>query len=168
MSQEIQSRAVETETCIRAAKGEIRAAKVEAKAAKAEVEAPGANLATNGPKIKGTSALVMSNSTAGLFLVDRSRVLEQILFKASIPIILAYILQNSLQTVSILIVGRSSLEALSVAAFSYMFAMATTWLIGMGGTTGIDTLASPSFTGSNDKQDLCIILQRAPFISTLF
>ncbi|KAK5708856.1 ethionine resistance protein [Elasticomyces elasticus] len=110
----------------------------------------------------------MSSSTAGLFLVDRSHVLEQIFFKASISIILAYILQNSLQTVSILIVGRSSFEALSVAAFSYMSAMATAWLIGMGGTTGIDTLASPSFTGSNDKHDLGIILQRAPSISTLF
>ncbi|KAK1020966.1 ethionine resistance protein, partial [Friedmanniomyces endolithicus] len=55
-----------------------------------------------------------------------------VLFKASIPVILAYTLQNSLQTVSVLIVGRLSPEALSVAAFSYMFAMATAWLIGMG------------------------------------
>ncbi|KAK4902529.1 ethionine resistance protein [Elasticomyces elasticus] len=91
-----------------------------------------------------------------------------VLFKASIPVILAYTLQNSLQTVSVLIVGRSSPEALSVAAFSYMFAMATAWLIGMGGTTAIDTLASASFTGSKNKHDLGIILQRALFILTLF
>jgi len=86
------------------------------------------------------------------------------LFKASIPVILAYTLQNSLQTVSVLIVGRLSPEALSVAAFSYMFAMATAWLIGMGGTTAIDTLASASFTGSKNKHDLGIILQRAFFV----
>ncbi|KAK4555488.1 ethionine resistance protein [Recurvomyces mirabilis] len=86
------------------------------------------------------------------------------LFKASIPVILAYTLQNSLQTISVLIVGRLSPEALSVAAFSYMFAMATAWLIGMGGTTAIDTLASVSFTGSKNKHDLGIILQRAFFV----
>ena len=91
-----------------------------------------------------------------------------ILLKGSIPVILAYTLQNSLQTVSVLIVGRLSPEALSVAAFCYMFAMATAWLIGMGGTTAIDTLASVSFTGSKNKHDLGIILQRALFTLTLF
>ena len=80
-----------------------------------------------------------------------------ILLRGSIPVILAYALQNSLQTISVLIVGRSSPEALSVAAFCYMFAMATAWLIRMGGTTAIDTLASASFTGSKDKHDLGII-----------
>lgn len=87
-----------------------------------------------------------------------------VLFKGSIPVILAYTLQNSLQTISVLIVGRLSPEALSVAAFSYMFAMSTAWLIGMGGTTAIDTIASASFTGSKNKHDLGIILQRALFV----
>lgn len=91
-----------------------------------------------------------------------------ILFKSSIPVILAYTLQNSLQTVSVLIVGRLSPEALAVAAFSYMFAMASAWLIGMGGTTAIDTLASASFTGSKNKHDLGIILQRALLVLTIF
>lgn len=91
-----------------------------------------------------------------------------ILFKSSVPVILAYTLQNSLQTVSVLIVGRLSPEALAVAAFSYMFAMATAWLIGMGGTTAIDTLASASFTGSKNKHDLGIILQRALLVLGLF
>ncbi|KAI6826004.1 mate family transporter [Hortaea werneckii] len=91
-----------------------------------------------------------------------------ILFKSSIPVIMAYALQNSLQTISVLIVGRLSPEALSVAAFSYMFAMASAWLIGMGGTTAIDTLASVSFTGGKNKHDLGIILQRAFVILTIF
>ncbi|KAJ3554631.1 hypothetical protein NPX13_g10565 [Xylaria arbuscula] len=73
-----------------------------------------------------------------------------ILAKASIPVILAYALQNSLQATSILIVGRLSPEALATAAFSYMFATATAWLIALGGTTALDTLASSSFTGSQD------------------
>ena len=91
-----------------------------------------------------------------------------ILTKASVPVILAYALQNSLQTISVLVVGRLSPEALSVAAFCYMFAMASAWLIGMGGTTAIDTLASASFTGSKNKHDIGIILQRAFVVLTIF
>lgn len=83
-----------------------------------------------------------------------------VLAKASIPVILAYMLQNSLQTISVLIVGRLSPEALATAAFSYMFAMASAWLIALGGTTALDTLASSSFTGSQNKHDLGILLQR--------
>lgn len=83
-----------------------------------------------------------------------------LLAKAAIPVILAYTLQNSLQTVSVVVVGRLSPEALATAAFSYMFAMSTAWLIALGGTTALDTLASSSFTGSHDKHDLGILLQR--------
>ncbi|KAJ9613356.1 ethionine resistance protein [Cladophialophora chaetospira] len=91
-----------------------------------------------------------------------------VLFRGSIPVILAYTLQNSLQTVSILIVGRASPQDLSTAAFSYMFAMCSGWLIGMGGSTALDTLASSSFTGSKNKHDLGILLQRAFVVLTLF
>ncbi|KAK1750557.1 mate family transporter [Echria macrotheca] len=83
-----------------------------------------------------------------------------LLTRAAIPVILAYTLQGSIQTVSVLIVGRLSPEALATAAFSYMFAMATAWLIALGGTTALDTLASSSFTGSSDKHDLGVLLQR--------
>lgn len=89
-----------------------------------------------------------------------------ILTKASVPVMLAYMLQNSLQTVSVLIVGRLSPEALATAAFSYMFAMATAWLIALGGTTALDTLASSSFTGSQNKHDLGVLLQRGIVVLT--
>lgn len=91
-----------------------------------------------------------------------------LLVKASVPVILAYMLQNSLQTVSVLIVGRLSSEALAVAAFSYMFAMATAWLIALGGTSALDTLASSSFTSSQDKKNLGILLQRGFIVLTCF
>jgi len=91
-----------------------------------------------------------------------------ILFRGSVPVILAYTLQNSLQTASVLIVGRISPEALATAAFSYMFAMATGWLIALGGSTAIDTIASATFTGSKNPHDLGIILQRAVCVLTLF
>lgn len=90
------------------------------------------------------------------------------LTKASVPVILAYMLQNSLQTISVLIAGRLSPESLAVAAFSYMFAMATAWLIALGGTSALDTLASSSFTGSKDKGNLGVLLQRGMFVLTGF
>ncbi|CAI4214096.1 unnamed protein product [Parascedosporium putredinis] len=92
----------------------------------------------------------------------------KVLLKGSVPVVLAYTLQNSLQTVSVLIVGRSSPENLATAAFSYMFAMCTAWLIGLGGTTALDTLASSTFTGSSNKHDLGILLQRAFIVLGLF
>src|ERR1700760_4734910 len=91
-----------------------------------------------------------------------------ILFRGSVPVILAYTLQNSLQTISVLIVGRLSPEALATAAFAYMFAMATGWLIALGGTTAIDTLASATFTGSKNPHDLGVILQRAFVVLFIF
>jgi MATE family multidrug resistance protein len=91
-----------------------------------------------------------------------------LLLKDSIPVILAYTLQNSLQTVSVLIVGRSSPHNLAVSAFSQMFAMVTAWMIALGGTTALDTLASSSFTGSANKHDLGILLQRGFLVLGLF
>ncbi|CAG8395281.1 unnamed protein product [Penicillium salamii] len=91
----------------------------------------------------------------------------RLLLKNSIPVILAYTLQNSLQTMSVLIIGRSSPENLATSAFSQMFAMVTAWVIALGGTTAIDTLASSSFTGS-DKRDLGILLQRGFLVLGLF
>lgn len=91
-----------------------------------------------------------------------------LLLRGSIPVILAYALQNSLQTISVLVVGRLSPEALATAAFSYMFAMSTAWLIALGGSTALDTLASSSFTGSKSPHDLGILLQRGFFVLTIF
>ena len=85
----------------------------------------------------------------------------KVLLNGSIPVILAYTLQNSLQTISVVIVGRGSPEDLATAAFSYMFAMSTGWLIALGGTTALDTLCSSAFTGSRDPHNLGVLLQRA-------
>jgi multidrug resistance protein, MATE family len=91
-----------------------------------------------------------------------------ILLRNSVPVILAYALQNSLQTISVLVVGRLSPEDLATAAFSYMFAMATAWLIALGGTTALDTLGASAFTGSKDPHNLGILLQRAFITLGLF
>ncbi|KAI9847085.1 MAG: hypothetical protein M1837_003203 [Sclerophora amabilis] len=91
-----------------------------------------------------------------------------LLSKNSVPVIFAYTLQNSLQTVSVLVVGRLSPEELAISSFSYMFAQSTGWLIALGGTTALDTLGSSSFTGSKNPHDLGTMLQKAFLVLGLF
>ncbi|KAJ4476405.1 mate-domain-containing protein [Lentinula edodes] len=78
----------------------------------------------------------------------------------SIPVILSYILQNSIQTISIVITGRLGPHELSVAAFSLMLAFVTGWCVALGGTTALDTLGSQAFTGSTRPTDLSVHFQR--------
>ena len=123
-----------------------------------------------------SSPLLTNNNSSSSFhpttaKSEYTKWLSEIWFltKASIPVILAYMLQNSLQTVSVLVAGRLSSEALAVAAFSYMFAMATAWLIALGGTSALDTLASSSFTSAaSDKAHLGVLLQRGLLVLTAF
>ncbi|KAJ7623576.1 MATE efflux family protein [Roridomyces roridus] len=90
------------------------------------------------------------------------------LLKASFPVIVSYILQNSIQTTSVLIAGRLGPDELSVSAFSLMLAFVTGdgshvsltgWCVALGGTTALDTLGSQAFTGAHPK-DLAIHFQR--------
>ncbi|KAG1823134.1 MATE efflux family protein [Suillus variegatus] len=86
----------------------------------------------------------------------------------SIPVILSYILQNSIQTVSIVITGRLGPEELSAAAFSMMLAYVTGemiprsvgWCIALGGGSALDTLGSQAFTGGSRSTDLAVHFQR--------
>lgn len=91
-----------------------------------------------------------------------------ILFKGAVPVILAYMLQMSIQTVAVIIVGHSSPKNLAISAFSMMFASVTGWMIALGGTTALDTLAASTFTGSENKHDLGILLQRAFIVLGIF
>ncbi|KAM7212590.1 mate family transporter [Rhypophila decipiens] len=132
---------------------------------------------SSSPSHHGTTHLIslpttppVSSIPQNLYQKHRPNISEIVLLaKTSTPVILAYMLQNSLQTASILVAGRLSPEALATSAFSYMFAMSTAWLIGLGGTTALDTLASSSFTGSADKTDLGVLLQRGLVVlSTIY
>ncbi|CAO3679261.1 unnamed protein product [Umbelopsis ramanniana] len=84
-----------------------------------------------------------------------------ILCKTSIPVIFAYMLQNSLQTACVLIVGRMGAEELAASAFAFMFAMVTAWVMALGGSTALDTLCSQAWTGSDNPHDIGVLLQRA-------
>ncbi|KIK65104.1 hypothetical protein GYMLUDRAFT_240421 [Collybiopsis luxurians FD-317 M1] len=81
-------------------------------------------------------------------------------------VILSYTLQNSIQTISIVVTGRLGPHELSVAAFSLMLAFVTgksryfRWCVALGGTTALDTLGSQAFTGSNRPTDLSVHFQR--------
>ncbi|KAF9485569.1 MOP flippase [Pholiota conissans] len=81
---------------------------------------------------------------------------------------MSYILQNSIQTASIVIAGCLGPNELSVAAFSLMLAFVTGesplfilwWIVALGGTTALDTLGSQAYTGGTRKTDLSIHFQR--------
>ncbi|KAI8146084.1 mate-domain-containing protein [Fennellomyces sp. T-0311] len=89
------------------------------------------------------------------------------LTKTSIPVILAYMLQNSLQTGCVLIVGRIGAEELAASAFAFMFAMVTGWVLALGGSTALDTLCSQSWTASDNPHEVGILLQRAYLVLLL-
>ncbi|KZT63964.1 MOP flippase [Daedalea quercina L-15889] len=76
----------------------------------------------------------------------------------SLPVILSYVLQNSIQTVSVLVAGRLGPDELSAAAFALMLAMVG-WCVALGGTTALDTLGSQAFTGG-DRGAVSIHFQR--------
>lgn len=121
------------------------------------------------PKSQDTQS---EHSEGSIFSLDEPSAAKQwlseflLLLRGSVPVIIAYTLQNSLQTLSVLVVGRLSPEALATAAFSYMFAMSSAWLIALGGSTALDTLASSSFTGSKNPHELGVLLQRAFIVLT--
>jgi MATE family multidrug resistance protein len=114
-----------------------------------------------------------------------SQALEEMktLARISLPASLGYAVQNSIQTVSIAIVGKSDgsdLE-LSASAHAFMIAMVTAWVIALGGTTALDTLGSTAFArsqaikrseGESKRQivaakELGILLQRTVIILLL-
>ncbi|KAJ2961481.1 hypothetical protein NQZ79_g3278 [Umbelopsis isabellina] len=70
-------------------------------------------------------------------------------------------LQNSLQTACVLIVGHMGADELAASAFAFMFAMVTAWVVALGGSTALDTLCSQAWTGSNNPHVIGILLQRA-------
>ncbi|KAH8112458.1 MOP flippase [Phellopilus nigrolimitatus] len=96
------------------------------------------------------------------------------LFVDSAPVILSYILQNSIQTVAVLIAGRLGPDELSATAFSYMLAFVTGdnhlagWCIALGGTTALDTFGSQAFTGGERPSDVSVHFQRCLIVLWIF
>ncbi|WFD28140.1 hypothetical protein MNAN1_003146 [Malassezia nana] len=95
-----------------------------------------------------------------------------LLTKRAIPASTGYMLQNSIPTVSIAIVSLHGDDlALSAAAHGYMIALVTGWVVALGGSTALDTLAAAAFTRAQtnpnkharkaELKQVGVLLQRA-------
>ncbi|KAI8143544.1 mate-domain-containing protein [Fennellomyces sp. T-0311] len=95
------------------------------------------------------------------------------LVRISNPVILTYMLQYSLQTGSVLVVGRLGAEELAASVFAFMFATVTGWLLALGGTTALDTMGSQLWGASSNssyaekRSEMNILLQRTCIVLIL-
>jgi MATE family multidrug resistance protein len=105
--------------------------------------------------------------------LGRSLLTELVLLSStSIPASLGYMVQNSIQTISIAIVSNYGTDQdLSASAHGFMIAMVTAWTVALGGTTAFDTLASAAYarskSGSSSPSHVGILLQRIVFVLLL-
>ncbi|KAJ9081254.1 ethionine resistance protein [Entomophthora muscae] len=87
------------------------------------------------------------------------------IFRMALPIVLSYILQNSIPLASVFSLGHLGPTELAASALSNMFATVTGWSVAMGMATALDTLCSQAFTGATDPHAVGIHLQRGILIS---
>ncbi|EKM53264.1 uncharacterized protein PHACADRAFT_163546 [Phanerochaete carnosa HHB-10118-sp] len=128
-----------------------------------EPQTPSVTVSYDGTTTTSESATAASAADAG----GSGRLFLSLLVD-SIPVISSYALQNSIQTSSILVVGRLGPDELSAAAFSlishYSLLDCAGWCVALGGTTALDTLGSQAFTGGQRRTDVSIHLQRCIFL----
>ncbi|KAF9100567.1 hypothetical protein BGX27_000331 [Mortierella sp. AM989] len=84
----------------------------------------------------------------------------KILLRYSGPVVLTYILQNSLQLASLISLGHLGPIELAASSLASMFAAVTCWSVSLGTATALDTLCSQSYT-SHHPHTLGLHLQRA-------
>ncbi|KAK3835971.1 MAG: putative MATE efflux family protein subfamily [Linnemannia elongata] len=108
---------------------------------------------------------IRSNS---VFLAARELTAREfkILLKYSGPVVLTYILQNSLQMASLVSLGHLGSIELAASSLASMFAAVSCWSVSLGTATALDTLCSQSFT-SHHPHMLGIHLQRAILVLML-
>ncbi|KAG0038680.1 hypothetical protein BGZ82_011151, partial [Podila clonocystis] len=90
----------------------------------------------------------------------------KILLKYSGPVVLTYVLQNSLQLASLISLGHLGSIELAASSLASMFAAVTCWSVSLGTATALDTLCSQSFT-SHHPHTLGLHLQRAILVLML-
>ncbi|KAF9133632.1 hypothetical protein BGW39_009360 [Mortierella sp. 14UC] len=90
----------------------------------------------------------------------------KILLRYSGPVVLTYILQNSLQMASLISLGHLGSIELAASSLASMFAAVTCWSVSLGTATALDTLCSQSFT-SHHPHVLGVHLQRAVLVLML-
>ncbi|KAF8983199.1 hypothetical protein BGZ46_010661 [Entomortierella lignicola] len=87
----------------------------------------------------------------------------KILLRYSAPVVLTYILQNSLQMASLISLGHLGSLELAASSLASMFAAVTCWSVSLGTATALDTLCSQAFT-SHHPHTLGLHLQRSILI----
>ncbi|KAF1803758.1 mate-domain-containing protein [Mucor lusitanicus] len=91
------------------------------------------------------------------------------LLKNAMPLVISYLLQNSLQSVSIITAGHLGANELASATLGSMFVTITGLSVATGATLSLDTLCSQSFTSSDNKTIVGLHVQRClAFMSLLY
>ncbi|KAI8378094.1 mate-domain-containing protein [Choanephora cucurbitarum] len=91
------------------------------------------------------------------------------LIKNAMPLVVSYLLQNSLQSISIITVGHLGSTELASATLGSMFVTISGLSIATGATLSLDTLCSQAFTSAEDKTVVGLHVQRClAFMSLLY
>ncbi|KAI8984097.1 mate-domain-containing protein [Mycotypha africana] len=91
------------------------------------------------------------------------------LLKNAMPLVVSYLLQNTLQSFSIVSAGHLGANELASATLGSMFVTITGLSVATGATLSLDTLCSQCFTSSKDKKLVGLHVQRClAFMSYLY
>ncbi|KAF9930020.1 hypothetical protein FBU30_000933 [Linnemannia zychae] len=131
---------------------------------------PNNNHHSHGTSVTSTDTLLEhgNSSCSGQYMSIRELVLREfkILLRYSGPVVLTYILQNSLQLASLVSLGHLGPIELAASSLASMFAAVTCWSVSLGTATALDTLCSQSYT-SHHPHTLGLHLQRAILVLML-
>ncbi|KAI8340492.1 mate-domain-containing protein [Chlamydoabsidia padenii] len=117
-----------------------------------------------------STPLIPVSSTNGI-VIEKASARQEItwLLKNAIPLVISYLLQNSLQSVSVISAGHLGASELAAASLASMFVTVTGLSTVMGTTLCLDTLCSQSYTSRHcDKKMVGLHVQRClVFLSLL-
>ncbi|KAI8582725.1 hypothetical protein K450DRAFT_226613 [Umbelopsis ramanniana AG] len=89
------------------------------------------------------------------------------LLRKSLPVVAAYLLQSSLQSVTVISVGRLGATELASASLGSILATVTGFSVMTGASLALDTILSQAFTGATDITVVGLQLQRSLVIMGL-
>ncbi|KAK3833482.1 MAG: putative MATE efflux family protein subfamily [Linnemannia elongata] len=125
---------------------------------------PNNNHQSHGTSVSSTDTLLEqgNSSSSGQYMSIRDLTVREfkILLRYSAPVVLTYVLQNSLQLASLVSLGHLGSIELAASSLASMFAAVTCWSVSLGTATALDTLCSQSYT-SHHPHTLGLHLQRA-------
>ncbi|KAG0271034.1 hypothetical protein BGZ95_001225 [Linnemannia exigua] len=131
---------------------------------------PNNNHNSHGTSVSSTDTLLEqgNSSCSGQYMSIQELTAREfkILLRYSGPVVLTYVLQNSLQLASLVSLGHLGSIELAASSLASMFAAVTCWSVSLGTATALDTLCSQSYT-SHHPHTLGLHLQRAILVLML-